>query len=231
MSRFTNDTDTLREMLSQGIPQMFSSSVTIIGVFILMCILSPVLTALIVVMVFVITFTVKLIGVQSAKYFKRQQKAIGAVNGYIEEMIEGQKVVKVFCHEEKSKAGFEKINEELFDAASNANTFASVLGPITNNFSYINYALTATIGAALAVKLLHVALEVALLLLHLAVDALRGILHLVLDLAAFLAHGLFDLVLLLLVLESLDELFLRLVDCFGDSHDSLLSAPHGAFRN
>ncbi len=151
MSRFTNDTDTLREMLSQGIPQMFSSSVTIIGVFILMCILSPVLTALIVVMVFVITFTVKLIGVQSAKYFKRQQKAIGAVNGYIEEMIEGQKVVKVFCHEEKSKAGFEKINEELFDAASNANTFASVLGPITNNFSYINYALTATIGAALAV--------------------------------------------------------------------------------
>ncbi len=151
MSRFTNDTDTLREMLSQGIPQMFSSSVTIIGVFILMCILSPVLTALIVVMVFVITFTVKFIGVQSAKYFKRQQMAIGAVNGYIEEMIEGQKVVKVFCHEEKSKAKFEKINEELFDAASNANTFASILGPITNNFSYINYALTATIGAALAV--------------------------------------------------------------------------------
>ncbi len=151
MSRFTNDTDTLREMLSQGIPQMFSSGVTIIGVFILMCILSPVLTALIVVMVFVITFTVKLIGVQSAKYFKRQQKAIGAVNGYIEEMIEGQKVVKVFCHEEKSKEAFGKINEELFDAASNANTFASVLGPITNNFSYINYALTATIGAALAV--------------------------------------------------------------------------------
>ena len=151
MSRFTNDTDTLREMLSQGIPQMFSSSVTIIGVFVLMCILSPILTALIVVMVFVITFVVKKIGVQSAKYFKSQQKAIGAVNGYIEEMIEGQKVVKVFCHEDKSKARFAKINEELFDAASNANTFASVLGPITNNFSYINYALTATIGAALAV--------------------------------------------------------------------------------
>ncbi len=151
MSRFTNDTDTLREMLSQGIPQMFSSSITIIGVFALMCILSPVLTALIVVMIFVITFVVKKIGVQSAKYFKRQQKAIGAVNGYIEEMIEGQKVVKVFCHEDKSKTRFEKINEELFDAASNANTFASVLGPITNNFSYINYALTATIGAALAV--------------------------------------------------------------------------------
>ncbi|MBQ6901805.1 MAG: ABC transporter ATP-binding protein [Oscillospiraceae bacterium] len=151
MSRFTNDTDTLREMLSQGIPQMFSSSVTIIGVFVLMCILSPALTTLIVAMVFVITFVVKKIGGQSAKYFKRQQKAIGSVNGYIEEMIEGQKVVKVFCRENESKEKFALINEELFDAASNANTFASVLGPITNNFSYINYALTATIGAALAV--------------------------------------------------------------------------------
>lgn len=151
MSRFTNDTDTLREMLSQGIPQMFSSSITIIGVFVLMCILSPVLTVLIIAMLAVILFVVKKIGGQSAKYFKRQQKAIGAVNGYIEEMIEGQKVVKVFCHEEKSKDRFAEINEELFDAASNANTFASVLGPITNNFSYINYALTATAGAALVV--------------------------------------------------------------------------------
>jgi len=151
MSRFTNDTDTLREMLSQGIPQMFSSSVTIIGVFVLMCILSPILTLLIVAMVFVITFVVKKVGMQSAEYFKKQQKAIGAVNGYIEEMIEGQKVVKVFCHEEKSKKQFAGINEELFDAASNANTFASILGPITNNFSYINYALTAGIGASLAI--------------------------------------------------------------------------------
>ncbi len=151
MSRFTNDTDTLREMLSQGIPQMFSSSITIIGVFVLMCILSPILTILIITMLAVILFVVKKIGGQSAKYFKRQQKAIGAVNGYIEEMIEGQKVVKVFCHEEKSKDRFAEINEELFDAASNANTFASVLGPITNNFSYINYALTATAGAALVV--------------------------------------------------------------------------------
>lgn len=151
MSRFTNDTDTLREMLSQGIPQMFSSSITIIGVFVLMCILSPVLTILIIAMLAVILFVVKKIGGQSAKYFKRQQKAIGAVNGYIEEMIEGQKVVKVFCHEEKSKDRFTEINEELFNAASNANTFASVLGPITNNFSYINYALTATAGAAFVV--------------------------------------------------------------------------------
>ncbi len=152
MSRFTNDTDTLREMLSQGIPQMFSSSVTILGVFIMMCILSPLLTLLIVVMIAVIIFTVKKIGGKSAKNFKRQQKALGTVNGYIEEMIEGQKVVKVFSREEKSKERFAEINEELFEAASAANTFASVMGPITNNFSYINYALTATAGAALAVS-------------------------------------------------------------------------------
>ena len=151
MSRFTNDTDTLREMLSQGVPQMFSSAATIIGVFTLMCILSPLLTLLIIIMVFVITFVVRKIGAQSANYFKRQQKAIGAVNGYIEEMIEGQKVVKVFCHEDEAKEKFSEINEELFLAASNANTFASVMGPITNNFSYINYALTASIGAAFAI--------------------------------------------------------------------------------
>ena len=152
MSRFTNDTDTMREMLSQGIPQMFSSTVTIVSVFTMMCFLSPLLTLLIIVMIAVIVFTVKKIGGKSAKNFKRQQKALGAVNGYIEEMVEGQKVVKVFCHEEKSKEHFSEINEELFEAASAANTFASVMGPVTNNFSYINYALTATAGAALAVS-------------------------------------------------------------------------------
>ena len=152
MSRFTNDTDTMREMLSQGIPQMFSSTVTIVSVFTMMCFLSPLLTLLIIVMIAVIVFTVKKIGGKSAKNFKRQQKALGTVNGYIEEMVEGQKVVKVFCHEEKSKEHFSEINEELFEAASAANTFASVMGPVTNNFSYINYALTATAGAALAVS-------------------------------------------------------------------------------
>lgn len=150
MSRFTNDTDTLREMLSQGIPQMFSSAATIIGVFALMCILSPILTVLIIMMIFVIMFVVKKIGGQSAKFFKRQQTAIGAVNGYIEEAIEGQKVVKVFCHEDEVKEKFSNLNEELFEAASNAHTFASVMGPITNNFSYVNYALTAAAGAVLA---------------------------------------------------------------------------------
>ncbi len=151
MSRFTNDTDTLREMLSHGIPQMFSSCVTIIGVFVMMLVLSPLLTLLIIVMLAIILFAVKKIGGQSAKYFKRQQKSLGAVNGYIEEMIEGQKVVKVFCHEEKAKERFSEISEELFHAASNANTCASILGPITNNFSYINYAMTAAAGASLAI--------------------------------------------------------------------------------
>ncbi len=151
MSRFSNDTDTLREMLSHGIPQMFSSGVTILGVFIMMLVLSPLLTLLIVIMLFVIITVIKKIGGRSAKNFKHQQKALGSVNGYIEEMIEGQKVVKVFCHENEAKEKFSQINEELFEAASAANTFASVMGPITNNFSYINYALTATAGAALAI--------------------------------------------------------------------------------
>ncbi|MBQ5778055.1 MAG: ABC transporter ATP-binding protein [Oscillospiraceae bacterium] len=151
MSRFTNDTDAIREMLGHGIPQMFSSCVTIIGVFVMMLVLSPLLTLLIVIMLAVILFAVKKIGGQSAKYFKRQQASLAKANGYIEEFIEGQKVVKVFCHEERAKEKFGEISEELFLAASNANTFASVLGPITNNFSYINYAMTAAAGACLAI--------------------------------------------------------------------------------
>ncbi len=151
MSRFTNDTDTLREMLSHGIPQMFSSCVTITGVFLMMLILSPILTLLIVVMLSIIIFAVRKIGGQSAKYFKRQQGALASVNGYIEEMVEGQKVVKVFCHENEAKERFAEISEDLFHAASSANTCANILGPITNNFSYINYAMTAAAGATLAV--------------------------------------------------------------------------------
>ena len=150
MSCFSNDTDTLREMLSQGIPQMFSSLMTIIGVFVMMVVISPVLTILILIMLVLILYIIKRIGSKSAEYFKKQQGALGTVNGYIEEMIEGQKVIKVFCYEDKSKSRFAKINDELFDAASNANTYASILGPIMNNISYINYAITATAGACLA---------------------------------------------------------------------------------
>ena len=151
MSRFSNDTDTLREMLSQGMPQLLSSSMTVVGVFSMMLVLSPVLTLLIILMLFVMLLIIKKIGSKSASYFIKQQRSLGAVNGYIEEMIEGQKVVKVFCREDMAKEKFEEINEELFKSASNAHTFASILMPIMNNLSYVNYALTATAGATLAI--------------------------------------------------------------------------------
>jgi len=152
MSRFTNDTDTLREMMSQGLPQFVSSFITVSGVFIMMIILSPVLTLMVILMLAIMIFALKKVGGNSAKYFKKQQKELGKFNGYIEEMIEGQKVVKVFCHENKAKEKFDEINENLRSAASSANTFASILMPIMGNLSYIHYALTATAGGILAVN-------------------------------------------------------------------------------
>lgn len=152
MSRFTNDTDTLREMLSQGLPQFVSSTITVIGVFTMMVILSPILTLLVVFMFSIMIFAVKKIGSKSSTYFIKQQKEMGTFNGFIEEMIEGQKVVKVFSHEEKVKEEFDEINERLRQAASSANTFASILMPIMGNLSYAHYALTATAGALLAVN-------------------------------------------------------------------------------
>ena len=151
MSRYTNDIDTLRNMMSQSVPQLISSGITVVGVFIMMLVLSVPLTILVVLMMLTIFGVIKLVGGKSALYYRNQQKAIGAVNGYIEEMIEGQKVVKVFCHEEESKQRFDVINGALCDAASKANTFASVLMPIMNNLSYIHYALTAIIGATLTI--------------------------------------------------------------------------------
>lgn len=152
MSRFTNDTDTLREMLSQGLPQFISSTISVTGVFVMMLILSPALTALVILMFFIMIFAVKKIGGKSAAYFMKQQKELGKFNGFIEEMIEGQKVVKVFSHEEKVKKEFDEINENLRMAASSANTFANILMPIMGNLSYVHYALTATAGAMLAVN-------------------------------------------------------------------------------
>lgn len=151
MSRYTNDIDTLRNMMSQSVPQLISSGITVVGVFIMMLVLSVPLTILVVLMMLTIFGVIKLVGGKSALYYRNQQKAIGAVNGYIEEMIEGQKVVKVFCHEEESKQRFDVINGALCDAASKANTFASILMPIMNNLSYIHYALTAIIGATLTI--------------------------------------------------------------------------------
>ena len=152
MSRFTNDVDTLREAISQGAIQLISSAVTAVSTFVMMVILSPLLTLLIVVMLVIMMALIKFIGGRSARLFKRQQQAVGALNGYIEEMTEGQKVVKVFCHEEEAKESFDKLNEEYRLAATDANTYASIMMPIMGNLSYINYALTAAIGAMLVIR-------------------------------------------------------------------------------
>lgn len=152
MSRYTNDTDALREMLSQGIPNLFSSFLTVAGVFAMMLVLSPVLTVLVVIMLALMLFAIKRIGSKSSMYFRKQQKEIGRVNGYIEEMIEGQKVVKVFSHEEAVISDFDRLNEELCKASTGAHTFANILMPIMGNLSYVNYALTAAAGAVLAIN-------------------------------------------------------------------------------
>ncbi len=151
MSRYTNDTDSLRQLLGQSLVQFVSSAVSVISVFVVMVVLSPLLTVLVVVMLVVMLLVVKTLGKKSGMYFRRQQKAIGEANGYIEEMIEGQKVVKVFSHEENAKERFKGLNAELFRSAQGANTFASMLMPIMGNLSYVHYALTAMAGGMLAV--------------------------------------------------------------------------------
>ena len=152
MSRFTNDVESLRAVLSQGLTQLISSSITIIGSFCIMLYYSWKLTILVVLMVAFMIFLVKVLGKKSSYYFKKQQKELGEVNGYIEETIEGQKVVKVFNHEEEVTEHFTQINEELRKASTGANTFASILMPLMNNLSYVNYAITAALGGILAVK-------------------------------------------------------------------------------
>ena len=152
MSHYTNDTDTLRQMISQSIPQLFSSIVTIVTVFFAMLSLSVWLTLFVLIFIVLILQVVKKIAGNSGKYFVRQQASIGDVNGYIEEMINGQKVVKVFCHEEKAKENFDKKNEKLFNEAAQANTFANVLMPVMNNFGYVLYVLVAIVGGGLAIS-------------------------------------------------------------------------------
>lgn len=152
MSRFTNDVESLRAFLSQGLTQLISSSITIIGSFCIMLYYSWKLTILVVLMVAIMIFLIKFLGTKSAYYFKKQQKELGEVNGYIEEIIEGQKVVKVFNHEEEVTKHFKGINEELRKASTGANTFASILMPLMNNLSYVNYAVTAAIGGIMAVN-------------------------------------------------------------------------------
>jgi len=151
MSLYTNDVDTLREMLSNSMANIVSGLITVVGYFVVMLVLSWQLTLVVVVSLLVMTWVTKVIGGNSARFFIRQQASLGKVNGYIEEMIEGQKVVKVFCHEPQTKDDFAKLNEELCHAATNAHTFANILMPIMNNLNHINYALVAMVGAALAI--------------------------------------------------------------------------------
>lgn len=152
MSLYTNDTDTLREMLSNSIAQFISSAIVIIGVFALMLWYSWILTIIVVIMLVIIINVIGFIGKRSSKGFIAQQKALGKANGYIEEMIDGQKVVKVFCHEDKAIEEFNQLNEELCEAATRANTFANILMPIMNNLSYLHYATTAIVGGIMAVN-------------------------------------------------------------------------------
>ena len=152
MSRYTSDVDTLRESLNNGVTQLMTSSITVVSAFIMMLVLSPVLTILIIIMIFVMINIIKFIGGKSAAFFRNQQKAVGEANGYIEEMIEGQKVIKVFTREEKIKNDFIVLNENLRSAATNANIYASVIMPIMGNLSYFNYAMTATVGAMMTIK-------------------------------------------------------------------------------
>ncbi|MBR5441713.1 MAG: ABC transporter ATP-binding protein [Clostridia bacterium] len=153
MSRFTNDVDTVREAISQGLVQLISSGVMAVGIFIMMLYISPALTGLIIIMLVVMLMVIKFVGGKSSKYFRKQQAAVGSVNGYIEELIEGLKVVKVFCRENKSKDDFTKINEDFRKSATNAHTFASVLMPIMGNISYINFTLSAAFGAFIILNL------------------------------------------------------------------------------
>ena len=152
MSIYTNDIDTLRQMISQSMPQVFSSAITVVSVVVCMITLNVPLTALTFIMVVIMLTATKKIAGQSGKYFKAQQEAIGAVNGYVEEMMEGQKVVKVFCHEEESIDKFNELNDKLFESADNANKFANILAPVNAQLGNISYVLCAIVGGIMAVN-------------------------------------------------------------------------------
>ena len=152
MSHYTNDTDTLRQMISQSIPQMFAAIITIVSVFFAMLALNIWLTVFVVAFVLLILQVTKAIAGRSGKYFAKQQRSLGTVNGYIEEMIHGQKVIKVFCHEEKVEEEFDKLNDELCSNATNANKFANILMPIMGNLGNLQYVLIAIVGGAMAIS-------------------------------------------------------------------------------
>lgn len=149
MSLYTNDVDTMRQLLSQTIPQLVASVITIVAVLVMMILFSFTLTVVMFVMLFIMLVLIKGIGVKSAKNFVRQQQALGALNGFVEEMTEGQKVIKVFCHEQKAREQFKVLNDELNVSGRKANGYAFMMGPMTNNIGYFQYILVAIIGLVL----------------------------------------------------------------------------------
>lgn len=151
MSTYTNDTDVMREMISQGLPSFISSAVRIVGVFTMMIVLNPILTGIAILMLVIMMLITKTIAGRSSRFFKARQDSVGKVNGYIEEMIEGQKVVKVFCHEQAVNSRFDELNETLRKNTAAASTLASIMGPIMNNLSHVTYAIIAASGGLLGV--------------------------------------------------------------------------------
>ena len=151
MSTYTNDTDVMREMISQGLPSFISSAVRIVGVFTMMIVLNPILTGIAILMLVIMMLITKAIAGRSGRFFKARQDSVGKVNGYIEEMIEGQKVVKVFCHEQAVNSRFDELNETLRRNTAAASTLASIMGPIMNNLSHVTYAIIAASGGLLGV--------------------------------------------------------------------------------
>ncbi len=152
MSVYTNDTDTLRELLSNGLPNIITNVLTIIGMFIAMLVLSPLLTLISIAMLVIMLFIVKFIAGRSGKHFVGQQYQLGALNGFIEEHLDGLKVVKVFCHESAEKAEFDGFNGNLKEASRQAHTYANVLMPIMGNLSYVTFAITAVVGTVMAIS-------------------------------------------------------------------------------
>ena len=152
MSRYTNDIDTLSQMIAQSIPQFFSSAITIITVFISMLATNIYLTLVVMLSLFVILGVTRFITSKSGKYFMKQQKAVGKLNGYIEEMISGQKVVKVFCYEDRAKKKFDDLNSELCECVYNANKYANNIGPVNGALGNVQYALLALVGGLLAIN-------------------------------------------------------------------------------
>ena len=152
MSVYTNDVDTLRQLIGQSIPSVFSSLITISITFVSMCVLSWPLTLLVVLMTSVMVFVTRVLGNRSARHFKARQQNLGAMNGYIEELLTGQKVVKTFCHEEEAIARFETYNEAVRDSSNNANREANIVMPVNGNLSNLIYVLCAILGATIALK-------------------------------------------------------------------------------